>query len=86
MISLSGIQTDFQYEMLRAFGSTAICVDATHNTTHYAGYLLITVLTVGDHGKGYPCAWFIVNSEARAVLDICFKALRERYVTAYVHI
>lgn len=64
--------------MLQAFSESAICVDATHKTTHYDNYLLLTVLVVGDHGKGYPAAWFIISNETEQVLEICFKALRER--------
>ena len=75
-----GIQTDYQKEVLRKYGTTAVCVDSTHGTTQYTGYLLLTVMTVGNDGKGHAVAWFIISGESRNILEICFKALHERYM------
>lgn len=78
-VPFSGIQTEFQEEMLKYFGQKAICVDATHKTTMYDNYLLVTILVVADHGKGYPVVWFVVSQETKDILSICFTALRDRY-------
>lgn len=64
--------------MLLRFAEAAICMDATHNTTKWKGYLLVTVLVVADQGKGFPAAWFIVNRETEEILEESLKALRER--------
>ncbi len=34
-----GIQTEFQRDMLRKFGSNVICMDSTHGTNSYDFYL-----------------------------------------------
>lgn len=79
--TFAGIQTKFQMDMCHKFSSKVICVDATHGTTQYKNFLLVTVLVVGDQGKGLPVAWFVINKETTEVLTLCFTALRERYVT-----
>ena len=48
---LLGIQTEFQLDMMKAFGNSAICVDATHGTNVY-DFLLVAVLVVDDFGEG----------------------------------
>lgn len=77
-VVLLGIQTDFQKEMLKAFGSKAIWMDATHGVTQYKKYQLVTVLVVSDYGTGFPVAWFIVSEETENVLTLCLQALRDR--------
>ena len=57
---LLGIQTRFQRDMMRQFGSDVICLDATHDTNIYD---LISVLVVDEFGEGIPVAWAISNKE-----------------------
>ena len=69
------IQTEFQHEMLKAFGHNVICVDATHGTNAY-DFLLITVLVIDDFGEGVPVAWAISNKEDATTLATFFKHLK----------
>lgn len=57
---LLALQTQFQLEMMKAFGGNVICVDATHSTNYYE-YLLVTVMVVDDFGEGIPVAWAITT-------------------------
>lgn len=72
-----GIQTEFQLEMMKSFGNSAICVDSTHGTNVYE-FLLVTVLVVDDFGEGIPVAWLITNKEDRTTLTYFFQCLYAR--------
>ena len=69
------IQTQFQLEMLKAHGSSVICVDSTHGTNMY-DFLLITVLVSDEFGEGLPIAWTISNKEDTETLTVFMKKLR----------
>ena len=74
---LLGIQTEFQLDMMKAFGNSAICVDATHGTNVY-DFLLVTVLVVDDFGEGIPVGWLITNKEDTGSLTHFFHCLYAR--------
>ena len=63
------IQTKFQCDMMKAFGTNLICMDATHGTNHYH-FKLVTVLVLHDFGEGVPVGWMISNKEDGIVLRI----------------
>ena len=47
------IQTDYQQECARQWGQNGFLgVDATHNTAHYEGVLLFTILLRDHYGHG----------------------------------
>ncbi len=46
-----GIQTEFQRDIYRAYGTTLLCIDSTHCTNAY-DFKLITALVADDYGKG----------------------------------
>ena len=46
------IQTEFQRDRFQALGSNFVCIDATHNTTQYAGLQLFTLLVRDLWGHG----------------------------------
>ena len=74
---LLALQTQFQLEMMKAFGGNVICVDATHSTNYYE-YLLVTVMVVDDFGEGIPVAWAITTREDTCMLAYFFLELRKR--------
>jgi hypothetical protein len=59
---LLGIQTQYQQKCFRAWGRDFAGLDATHNTTYYAGMLLFTVIVRDRHGHGMPIAWLISSN------------------------
>ena len=69
------IQTKFQLEMLKAHGSSVVCVDSTHGTNMY-DFLLITILVLDEFGEGLPIAWAISNKENTETLTVFMKKLR----------
>ena len=69
------IQTEFQFEMFKAYGHTVICIDATHSTNMY-DFLLITVLVIDEFGEGVPVSWAITNKEDTNHLSVFLKKLR----------
>jgi hypothetical protein len=52
------IQTEFQRDRFRAHGSNFLSVDATHNTTQYAGVQLFTLIVRDSWGHGTLCGAF----------------------------
>lgn len=71
------MQTEFQLEMIKAFGNKVICIDATHSTNMY-DFLLITVLIVDEFGEGVPVGWAISNREDTSTLSLFLEKLRIR--------
>ena len=69
---LLAIQTEFQHDMMQAFGNNIICVDSTHETIMY-DFFLITVLIVDEFGEGTPVAWPISNREDGCILTQFLK-------------
>ena len=70
------IQTPFQSDMLREFGSETVCVDSTHGTNVY-DFKLITIL-LDELGEGVPVAWMISNREDALALTPFFRKIREK--------
>ena len=56
------LQTEFQKDMLRKFGSLALYIDSTHKTNAY-DFSLPTLLVIGNFDYGLPVAWMISNRE-----------------------
>ena len=54
------VQTKFQREMMLKHGSSIICVDSTHGTTHYDFFLLISLLGL-DFQEAIPVAWVVTH-------------------------
>jgi hypothetical protein len=52
------MQTEFQRDRFRALGSDFLSVDATHNTTQYAGVQLFTLIVRDLWGHGTLCGAF----------------------------
>ena len=71
------IQTEFQLRMLKEFGSTGICMDATHGTNMY-DFQMISVMVVDGFGEGIPVAWALSNKEDETTLTAFLEALHER--------
>lgn len=71
------LQTEFQKDMLKKFGSAIICVDTTHGTNQY-DFLLTTLLVVDEFGEGIPCAWMLSNREDVLMLMVFFQAIKDR--------
>jgi hypothetical protein len=46
------IQTKFQKDQFRLIAKKFLCIDATHNTTQYAGLQLFTLVARDDWGHG----------------------------------
>ncbi len=74
---LLALQTQFQLEMMKAFGRNVICVDATHSTNQYE-FLLVTVMVIDDFGEGIPVAWAITTREDTSMLTYFFQELRTK--------
>ena len=70
-------QTEYQKEVMKAFGNNVVCIDATHGTNIY-DFLLVTVMVIDDFGEGIPVGWAITSREDTCMLTYFFKALRER--------
>ena len=71
---LIGIQTVFQRDMMKEFGESLICMDATHGTNHYH-FNLVTVLIMDEFGEGVPVGWLISNKEDFSTLCFFLKSL-----------
>jgi hypothetical protein len=58
------IQTQFQRDRFQALGSDFLSIDATHNTTQYAGVQLFTLLVRDLWGHGTLCGAFPLRLQA----------------------
>ena len=74
---LLGIQTEFQRDLLKQFGSEAVCMDSTHGTNHY-DFQLTTLLIVNEWGEGVPVAWLVSNHETTAVIVEFLRGVQVR--------
>ena len=52
------VQTEYQRDCFRALGSNFLSIDATHNTTQYAGVQLFTLIVRDFWGHGTLCGVF----------------------------
>ena len=71
------IQTSFQRDMLKKFGTSVICMDSTHGTNSY-DFNLTSVVVIDDFGEGIPTAWLISNKEDTSTLTQFLQAVKER--------
>ena len=71
------VQTEFQCEMLKKYGSNAVCVDSTHGTNSYY-FNLTTILVVDEYGEGVPVGWLISNKEDKPMLVEFVTAVKNR--------
>ena len=71
------IQTQFQCDMLKMFGSNAVCIDSTHGTNAYQCNLT-TILVIDEYGEGLPVGWMVSNREDKDMLTAFFRAVRKR--------
>ena len=69
------LQTEFQKDMLKKFGSSIICIDSTHGTILNQYDLL---MVVDEFGGGIPAAWMLSNKEDALMLIIFFQAIKDR--------
>ena len=72
-----GLQTEFQRDMLKQFGSSTICIDTTHGTNIY-DFTLLTLVVLDEYNEGIPVAWMISNRQDTLILVEFFKAVKER--------
>ncbi len=77
------VQTPLQVEMLRNFGNSIICVDATHGTNSY-DFQLISVIVIDEFGEGCPVGWCLSNREDETLLSNFFRQLQQ-HVSASIH-
>ena len=72
------LQTEFQRDAMRKYGSKAILMDAIHGMTQY--FQLISILVIDQHGEGLPVAWAIIysNREDSTLLVQFLKSAHER--------
>ena len=71
------LQTEFQCEMMKRFGSDAVCIDSTHGTNAYH-FNLTTIMVIDDYGEGLPVGWMVSNKEDKNMLVHFFAALKRR--------
>ena len=71
------VQTAFQCDVLKSFGSNAVCIDSTHGTNAY-DFTLTSILVIDDYGGGLPVGWMISNREDKHMLIQFFTALKQR--------
>ena len=71
------LQTHFQCDMLKQFGSNAICIDSTHGSNAYH-FNLTSIVIVDDCGEGLPVGWMLSNKEDKQMLIQFFRAIKQR--------
>lgn len=74
---LLAIQTQFQCDLMKTFGTRLICMDATHGTNHYH-FKLVTVLILDEFGEGVPVGWMVSNKEDGILLSTFLTSLMDR--------
>uniref|UniRef100_A0A914XFZ5 SWIM-type domain-containing protein n=1 Tax=Plectus sambesii TaxID=2011161 RepID=A0A914XFZ5_9BILA len=74
-----GMQTATQRRLLDEFGSNVVCLDTTHKTCCYDGYLLGTVLVLDSVGSGQPVAFFLIKGESEVEITPILASLKERH-------
>ena len=77
MTFLIGIQTSFQGDMLKKFGTEAVCMVSIHGTNMY-DFFLITILILDDLGEGVPVGWIVCNWEDLAVIRQVLMKIKEK--------
>ena len=88
------LQTEFQRDRFQALGSDFLSIDATHNTTQYAGVQLFTLIVrdLWGHGTlcgvypfmdayrsaGVPVAWMMASSGTQATIQFFLNFVKDR--------
>ena len=87
------LQTEFQRERFQALGSNFLSIDATHNTTQYAGVQLFTLIVrdLWGHGMlcgvypfmdtyrstGVPVTWMMSSSGTQAAIQFFLNFVKD---------
>uniref|UniRef100_A0A914XEU9 CCHC-type domain-containing protein n=1 Tax=Plectus sambesii TaxID=2011161 RepID=A0A914XEU9_9BILA len=74
-----GMQKTMQRRLLDEFGSNVMCIDTTHKTCCYDGYLLGTVLILNSVGTGQPVAFFLTRGESEMEMTPILVSLKKRH-------
>ncbi|KAJ8983629.1 hypothetical protein NQ317_004267 [Molorchus minor] len=69
------IMNDAQKEMLKTYGTYALCIDSTHGLNQY-NFELTTLLVLDDLHQGFPCAFLISNRVDEDALSIFFECIK----------
>ena len=69
------LQTHFQCDMLKQFGSNAICIDSTHGSNAYH-FNLTSIVIVNDYGEGLPVGWMLSNNADKQMLIQFFRVVK----------
>jgi hypothetical protein len=68
------LQTEFQRDHFRALGSDFLSIDATHNTTQYAGVQLFTLIVRDQWGCGALCGAFLfMVTHSNSAPQVCLS-------------
>ncbi|KAF5333556.1 hypothetical protein D9611_002587 [Ephemerocybe angulata] len=73
------IQTQYQQECWQKHGARFAGIDATHNTTHYEGMNLFTLLVRDRWGHGMPCAWMLSSNATEETISFFMSTMRTRF-------
>lgn len=71
------LQTPFQAQMMKEFGSNIIRIDSTYKTTGY-DFILITAPVIDEFGEGYPTAWCLTTREDQELVQLFFGSIRQK--------
>ena len=50
------VQSPMRKVMAQKFAAKGVAIHATHGATSY-DFLLTTIMTIDEHGQGFPVAW-----------------------------
>lgn len=70
------LMNEAQKEILKKYGSDAICIDGTHGLNQY-NFELISLLILDDLRQGFPCAFLISNRCDESVLSVFFSCVKQ---------
>ena len=72
--------------------SRILCIDSTHNTTHY-DFKLVTILVKDNTDTGVPVAHLVTNHENEKVLTVFFREVLKKsgtlvldYIITYIYL
>jgi hypothetical protein len=70
------VQSPMRKVMAQKFAAKGVAIDATHGTTSY-DFLLTTIMTIDEHGQGFPVAWCLSNHEDFTHMCIFFRYVKK---------
>ena len=70
------MQTRFQCDMLKKFGSNCVYIDSTHSTNH--DFPLTTLMVIDEFREGVPVAFMVSNHETAAVIEAFDESIKSR--------